>query len=80
MGKRVDDETDFEYIKYFRKAAANETNPSQQKKTFHLIKMHEALRDYYSCSLRQIFKPIFTFCSSNVNENLIEANKPLNSV
>ena len=80
MGKRVDDETDFEYIKYFQKAAANETNPLQQKNIFQLIKMHEALRDYYSCSLMQIFKPIVAFISSNATENHIEANKSLNSV
>ena len=80
MDEQADPTANFEYIQYFRKSAANETNPIQQKKYLHMIKMHEALRDYYSCSLRQIFKPIFTFCSSNVNENLIEANKPLNSV
>ena len=51
--------TCFEYIKYFRKSLENETNPAQKKKTLHMIKMHEALRDYFSCSIRRIFKPIF---------------------
>ena len=67
MAKRCDEYTDFEYIKYFRKAAAIETNPVQQKRTLHMIKMHEALRDYFSCSLRQIFKP--KFCAKKVKRN-----------
>ena len=54
MGKRVDPETDFEYIKYFRRAAANETNPIQQKRILHIIQLHEAMRDFFGCSLRQI--------------------------
>ena len=74
MVKRADPTTDFEYIKYFRKSAANETNPIQQKETLHMIKMHEALQDYFSCSLRQIFNQCFALISSNATENLIEAN------
>ena len=59
MDKQANPTADFEYIQYFRKSAANETNPIQQKKTLHMVKMHEALQDYFSCSLRQIFQPMF---------------------
>ena len=44
---------DYSYIEYLHKAMAN-TPKEDKMELFHLIKMHEGFRDYYSSSLWQI--------------------------
>ena len=39
------------YIEYLHKAMANRTDASENVEDFHMIKMHESFRDYYSISL-----------------------------
>ena len=53
-------EMDYEYIEYFRKAMAtleamaNLPDPSIKLKMANFLKYHEAMRDYFSPSLKQI--------------------------
>ena len=50
------DETmvDYGYIEYYRKSWENSTDPEHKKKAFKAMLTHEAKRDFFTISLRQI--------------------------
>ena len=45
---------DYGYIDYMKKALAMTTDPAARMPMIQFMKMHEAERDYYTPSLRQI--------------------------
>ena len=45
---------DYGYIEYYHKAMANYTDPEERSDVFYRIKYHEARRDYFTQSMRQI--------------------------
>ena len=54
--KTGDPMVDFGYIEYYRKSLENSTDPEHKKKAFKAILTHEARRDYFTTTLRQINK------------------------
>ena len=45
---------DYGYIEYYHKAMPLYTDPDENSELFHRIKYHEALRDYYTQTVRNI--------------------------